>query len=193
MLSVYPPLSYVWQNVSFISDQTAGFNDNTSSISGKFSAVIFQTKDLSPITSSPRVGANLNPNLQLRVDSTGNTGSLTTQVWGGASPTNDANFGDISHLSGYPGTLRDIAYTLTFARNGFSTPSNLRINLSVSSNWIKGSSDISAGRGHTFLIADGHNPDGDFVGLLLPVPLQKMIPQITLNIFMLMYLRSIPI
>lgn len=168
-LSAYPPASYGWQNITFLSSNAAGFNEDAHTISGILSTVIFQTKDLSPTTFSSRVGDNLNPNIRMQYGSYANSGSLTTQVWEGASPTDNPVFGDIARLSGYSAISRDVAYTITVSGSGFSTPSNVRVNMSAGSNWVTGSSDIESERLRTIVIADGYNSQGDFIGTVLPV------------------------
>jgi len=166
-LSAYPPALYGWQNITFLSSNAAGFNEDASTIYGTFSTVFFLTKDISPTTFSPRVGDNLKINYLMQPGRYDNTGSLKTQVWESTSPSDNPIFDDIMHFGGF--TSKDVAYTLTVTRSGFSTPLNERINMSTGSDWVTGSSDIAFERLHTFVIANGYNSQGDFVGTILPV------------------------
>jgi beta propeller repeat protein len=167
-LSAHPLASYGWQNITFLSGSPAGFSEDASTISGTFGTVIFQTTDITPTTFSSRVGNNLNPNFRMQQGSYDDPGTLKTQVWEGASPTDNPAFGDIARFSGYSSVSRDVAYTVSLTRSGISTPSSIRANVSASTDWVKGSSDIVSGRQSTYLVADGYNAQGDFVGIIFP-------------------------
>jgi beta propeller repeat protein len=166
-LVAYPSVSSGWQNVTFISSDSTGFDDTPASVSGNFSTLLLQTKNFAPtMFSASGVGNNLMMNYQMSLGQYLQHGALTTIIWENVSPTDDHVFDDIIHYAGF--SSKNISYTMNVTRSNIPVPEAADVNLSVSSYWETGPADIATERLHTDVIAEGYDAAGDQQGLVLP-------------------------
>lgn len=165
ILTAFLPASAGWQNITFVSADAGGFAEDAAAVTGPFGSLIMEITDINPTIFSAATGSNLLLNYRILPGRYIQPGTLTTQVWEGVAPSDLLVMEDIIHGAGF--TSKNISYTMTTVRQGIPA-SGARLNLSVSSAWATGPSDIGTERQKMFVIAEGYNTAGDHIGIIFP-------------------------
>jgi beta propeller repeat protein len=164
--TAHPPLSYGWQNITFISGDGIGFVPNAVTITGNVSSTILTTRDILPAGFTPATGSNVRTNYQITLDGYQEPGFLITEVWEGIADSDLRNF-EIVHIRSNFASM-DAAYTVNTTRGGLGTLPNATINMSVGSSWLTGTRGITWGREHAYVIAMGYDADSKLKGTVFP-------------------------
>ena len=129
-----PPEEYGWQNISFISSDVTGFKELANqTIMGNFSAVYFQTSDLTETATTRQTGVNY----KLRDTNYPARSTITSEMWEGALPSDRATFEYFASLippTGYT-TVSTIPFTAHITKNPPFGKENAIITMSISSSW----------------------------------------------------------
>jgi PKD repeat protein len=162
----HPPLTYGWQNITFVSSGSVGFTDNPDTIQGNFSHVILKTKDITPVGFSNSIGNNIRMNYQMNTILYRYPGWLITDIWEGTTSSDNHNFQIIYTQCNF--ATMSPAYTIDLTRNNLTVSEDSTLNVSVGSGWVTGSEDLDWGRQHTFLLATGYDSLGNLNGIVFP-------------------------
>jgi PKD repeat protein len=160
-----PPPEFGWQNVTFVAYSGTTFADGAVNVTGLISSAILQTRDLTPTSFPPEIGSNLAMNYKAEYIRYSSPADLVTEVWEGTMSLDNLQFENVIHLSGF--TSKNVSYTMRVTSHNLSTPSWERLNLSISSDWIKGITGIESGRNQTYIIAKGYDSTGNLVGTVI--------------------------
>jgi beta propeller repeat protein len=170
----HPPLAYGWQNITFLSSDIPGLqNDSTGNLyTSNLSRVYLTTNDTIATTTSPispPIGNNWGVSYRINSTVYPTAGSLQTDTREGASADDRAVFDDIASRVWPSGTLvRDIAYTATFTKQNIRSDGISVINLSVAEAWVKGNeSSVSEGRDKTNIMGYWYDNAGNKFGAIL--------------------------
>ena len=153
-----PPGAYGWQNITFVSSPGSLFDDRTMNISGPISTVILRTQDILPSSFPADIGSNLRTNYEAEYSGYSSPVYLVTEVWDGTMFLDSLQFENIIHSSGF--TSKNVAYTISVSSHNLPIPSRGRLNFSLSSGWVAGTSEIDEGRDQTHVIVRGYDPAG---------------------------------
>jgi len=160
-----PPGAYGWQNITFVSYPGSLFDDRTMNISGPISTVILRTQDILPSSFPPDIGSNLKINYEAEYNGYFSPAYLVTEVWEGTMFLDSLQFENIIHSSGF--TSKNVAYTMSVSSHNLPIPSRGRVNFSLSSGWLAGTSGIDEGRDQTHVIVRGYDPAGNLAGTVI--------------------------
>jgi beta propeller repeat protein len=169
----HPPLAYGWQNITFLSSDLPGLQNDLSGnlYSSNLSRVYLTTNDTIATTtgSIPLIGNNWSVSYRINSTVYPSAGSLQTDTREGASAGDRAVFDDIASRVWPSGTLvRDIAYTATFTKQNIRSDGISVINMSVAEDWVKGKeSEVTAGRDKTNIMGYWYDNAGNKFGAIL--------------------------
>ena len=161
-----PPVTFGWQNITFVSGTGAGFAEDPATIQGSLSYTILQTKDIMPAGFSDRVGNNVQVNSRLNITSYRYPGWFITDIWEGTTSSDNYNCQIIYTRSNF--ATMNGAYTIDTIRSNLTVPEDMTLNVSVGSDWVTGSEGLDWGRQHTFVLATGTDSDGNLNGIVFP-------------------------
>jgi beta propeller repeat protein len=144
---VSPPLAGDgWQNITFITEDPAGFHDfGNDTLMGNISSVILQTIEIEPAGFKKSTGALSSVNYSVTLDTWPENAVLRTQLWEGYTTAALAVFRTIASRSGYT-YLWDVVYTTKISKTNFPASGTARLFMSVNSSWA----DRYVDRDHTF-------------------------------------------
>ncbi|HIH28544.1 MAG TPA: PKD domain-containing protein, partial [Thermoplasmata archaeon] len=169
----HPPLSFGWQNITFLStDVPGGFKNPSGSIyTTNLSRIYLRTSNTLATTngSIPRIGNNWGVSYQVNTTIYPSAGSFQTDTREDASDGDRAVLDDIASRVWPSGTLvRDIAYTATFTKQNIGNEGIASINMSVSEDWVKGPAlSIEEGRDYTYIMGYWYDKAGNKLGAIL--------------------------
>lgn len=170
-LSTKPAPSYGWQSITFITSDNAGFSNTPPVVTGNLRRVLLRTNDITPANFSAGFvaiyGDGIKTNYMIDHFTYPIGGSLQTDAWEGAFPSDEIAFLNVASHSGFSGTY--IAYTLNTTRINIAIPANATVNMSVKTSWIATyPGGASEGRHHVYIIATGRDATGKYRGTVLP-------------------------
>jgi beta propeller repeat protein len=170
----HPPLAYGWQNITFLSSDIPGLqNDSSGNLyTSNLSRVYLTTNDTIATTTSlipPPIGNNWSVSYRINSTVYPSAGSLQTDTREGASAGDRAVFDDIASRVWPSGTLvRDIAYTATLTKQNIRSDGISVISLSVAEEWVNRSEpSVSAGRDKTNIMGYWYDDAGNKFGAIL--------------------------
>ncbi len=134
LVTAVPPALYGWQNISFTASDGAGFTElPDQTVVGNFSSVYFHTGNLTAANGTHRIGMNY----QLQ-DSEYPARSVTTsEIWEGALPEDEAEFGHFASQIPPTGftSVSSIPFTAHVTKDPHFGTGNATITLGISSSW----------------------------------------------------------
>ncbi len=161
-----PPMTFGWQNITFVSGEGGGFAEDPATIQGNLSRTILKTKDITPAGFSDRVGSNIKVNYRMNTALYRYPGWLITDIWEGTTPSDNDNFQIIYTRSNF--ATMNPAYTINITRNNLTVPADATLNASAGAGWVTGSEGLDWGRQHTFVLATGYDAEGNLNGIVFP-------------------------
>ena len=138
-------LSHGLLNITFLSNDGIGYTSSGTNIRGNVSSVILQTRQINLSGFSKTVGEDNSIRYTLTSPSYPEGATLNTQVWEGATTSDDSTFRYIASKSNF--NSASIAYTTKITKNGFPTGITAKFNMSVNTTWAN-----QIGEGHLYLI-----------------------------------------
>lgn len=155
---VSPSLTgYGWQKITFLSDDGIGFQDfGNDTVMGNLTGAILNSNDIFPAGFSEETGSQSSINYSLDLTRYPTDGTINSQVWEDALPSDLDKFERIGHGSGWSHIL-GTAYTMKFSKTHFSPSSPATLYFSVNSTWLAD----KLGRDHTYLMRIGDNDRGE--------------------------------
>jgi TolB protein len=164
ILTTFRPDSTIWQNITFISRDTAGFSDTfgNNTYMGNLSMIVFQTEDVTTSGVSPRIGTGWGVNYRQGLSNYPSSASISSAIWESATLSDQSLFDRIIIGSNFLTNPNGIAFTASITKNRFPLTGNATINMSVSRSWIGGK------EAQIYITGYGINSAGKTVGSVIP-------------------------
>ncbi len=134
VLEIHPPVDRGLKSIIVFALNGVGFARNGNLISGNPTGVYLVTDELAPTSGfSGAIGSNASLNFSIALPSYPCNAQLITKIWEGVIPAYDNNFRKT--VDGNNASVVGTAYTATIKKSNFPPRSNVRIHMSVDSNW----------------------------------------------------------
>ena len=134
VLEIHPPAERGFDTITIYALDGIGFSRNGNLITGNPSGVHLVTSELAPASGfSPGIGPNATFNVSIDHPSYPCNALLSIKIWEGVIPAFDNNFRKI--VDGNNASVVGTAYTTTINKTNFPPSSNVRVHMSVDSNW----------------------------------------------------------
>jgi len=160
-LTLYPPVVYGWQNLTFTASDTLGFSLSGTAIEGNFSTSTLWTSDVTVPDNSPTLRSGWGANYRLTQTAFPIPASIRTEIWESTLRADEDDAGSVARSISR--TLRGTAFTANITKINLTADGNAVINMSIDSAalWLESNpSDVR-------IIGVGWLPTGDRVGAIL--------------------------
>lgn len=159
-----PPPASGWQNITFVSQDSAGFSDTygNNSYMGNISGAMITTSDVTASGTSPTIGTGWGAHYRIELSSFPSPASVATDIWESTLPGDLAAFQQIVTLSNFIAPAKGFAFTTRLTKTGIPAGGNATIFLSVDRAWIGGDES------NAYIVGYGTAANGNTYGGVFP-------------------------